>query len=222
MPRLFLLLFLAISALAQTTPASVQAQGSASISVQPDQAQLTVSITTNGTTAQDAGQQNATLTATVMAALQKLIGTNGTIATVSYTISPRYSNGTATQAPTIVGYSASITEQLTLNNLTLIGQAIDTANQAGATSVGNLTLGLQNPEPVLEAALTAAAKQALTHAGAIASGLGGKAGPVISAQEVTYTPTAVLVAAPGASTATTVQPGPVSISATVTVTVQLQ
>ncbi len=165
MPRLLLLLFLAIPALAQTTPATVQAQGSASISVQPDQAQLTVSIATNGTTAQDAGQQNATLTATVMAALQKLIGTNGTIATVSYTISPRYSNGTATQAPTIIGYSATITEQLTLNDLTLIGQAIDTANQAGATSVGNLTLGLQNPESVLETALTAAAKQALTHAG---------------------------------------------------------
>ena len=222
MPRLFLLLFLAIPALAQTTPASVQAQGSASISVQPDQAQLAISITTNGTTAQDAGQQNATLTATVMAALQKLIGTNGTIATVSYTISPRYSNGTATQAPTIVGYSAAIAEQLTLNDLTLIGQAIDTANQAGATSVGNLTLGLQNPEPVLETALTAAAKQALTHASSIASGLGGKAGPVISAQEITYAPTAVLVGAVSASAATVVQPGPVSVSATVTVTVQLQ
>ncbi|MGA7236598.1 MAG: SIMPL domain-containing protein [Bryobacteraceae bacterium] len=224
MTRFVFSLFLVIPALAQTTPASVQAQGSATISVQPDQAQLTVSIATSGTTAQEAGQQNATLTATVLAALQKLIGTNGTIATSSYTISPRYSNGTATQAPTIVGYSATITEQLTLNDLTLIGQAIDNANQAGATSVGNLTLGLQNPEPVLETALTAAAKQALTHAGAIASGLGGKTGPVISAQQAaTYAPTAtLLVGAPGSSAATAVQPGPVSVSATVTVTVQLQ
>jgi uncharacterized protein YggE len=222
MRHLFLLILLAIPALAQTLPASVQAQGTASINVQPDQAQLTVSIATNGTTAQDAGQQNATLTATVIAALQKLIGANGTIATISYTISPRYSNGTATQPPTIVGYTATITEQLTLKDLTLIGPAIDTANQAGATSVGSLTLGLQNPEPVLETALTAAAKQALTHAGAIASGLGGKTGPVISAQQAsTYSPVLVGVLA-GTSAATTVQPGPVSVSATVTVTVQLQ
>jgi uncharacterized protein len=223
MSRLLLFVFLAVPALAQTMPASVQAQGSASINVQPDQAQLTVSIATNGTTAQDAGQQNATLTAAVMSALQKLIGANGTIATSSYTVSPRYSNGTATQPPTIAGYTATITEQLTLNDLTLIGQAIDTANQAGATSVGNLTLGLQNPEPVLETALTAAARQALTHAGAIASGLGGKTGPVISAQQAAaYSPNlvAVLATAPGA--ATSVQPGPVSVSATVTVTVQLQ
>lgn len=222
MIRLILPLFLAIPVAAQTTPASVQAQGTASINVQPDQAQLTVAITTNGTTAQDAGQQNATLTAAVVAALQKLIGTKGNIATVSYTVSPRYSNGTATQPPTIVGYSATISEQLTLTDLTLIGQAIDTANQAGATGVGNLTLGLQNPEPVLETALTAAAKQALTHASAIASGLGGKTGPVISAQEAsTYAPVPVL-AGVASTAATTVQAGPVSVSATVTVTVQLQ
>jgi uncharacterized protein len=222
MNRLFLSLFLAIPAMAQTPPATVQAQGSASISVQPDQAQLTVSIATNGTTAQDAGQQNATLTATVLAALQKLIGANGTIATVSYTVSPRYSNGTATQAPTIIGYTATITEQVLLNDLTLIGQTIDAANQAGATSVGNLTLGLQNPEPTLQAALTAAAKQALAHASAIASGLGGKTGPVVSAQQATAYSPVLAGASAGASAATTVQPGPVSVSATVTVTVQLQ
>jgi uncharacterized protein len=221
MIRFILSVVLATPVLAQTTSASVQAQGSASISVQPDQAQLTVTITTNGTTAQDAGQQNANLTAAVVAALQKLIGAKGNIAAVSYTVSPRYSNGTATQPPTIVGFSATITEQLTLTDLTLIGQAIDTANQAGATGVGNLTLGLQNPEPVLETALTAAAKQALTHAAAIASGLGGKTGPVISAQEeTTYAPVALVAGV--ASASTTVQPGPVSVSATVTVTVQLQ
>ncbi len=217
---LFLSLFV-ISLSAQTTPislpASVTAQGSSTINVVADQAQLSVSITTNGTTAQDAGQQNATLAAVVVTALQKL----GTVATVSYNVSPRYSNGTSTQAPAIVGYSATISEQLTLTDLSLIGKAIDVANQAGATNVGNLTLGLQNPEPSLQAALTAAAKQALTHAASIASGLGGKIGPVISAQEATsYTPITVLAGV--ANAATSVQPGPVSVSATVTVTAQLQ
>jgi uncharacterized protein YggE len=189
--------------------------------VQPDEAQLSVSVTTNGTSAQDAGQQNANLIATVITALQKVIGSSGTITTVSYSVSPRYSNGTATQPSTIVGYSATNTQQVTLTDLTLIGRVIDAANQAGATSVGNLTLGLQNPEPSLEAALSAAAKQALVHAAAIASGLGGKTGPVISAQEeTTYTPIAVLAGV--ASASTTITPGPISVSATVTVTVQLQ
>lgn len=225
MIRILPLLLFAIPAFAQsgtpiTTP-SVQAQGSAAITVQPDQAQLTVSITTNGTTAQDAAQQNASLAQVVIAALTKLIGSNGTLATVSYNVSPRYSNGTPTQPPAIVGYTATLTDLLTLNDTTLIGQAIDAANQAGATSVGNLTLGLQNPEPSMEAALSAAAKQALAHAASIASGLGGKTGPVISAQQATtYTP--ILLASSAGAASTTVQTGPISVSATVTVMVQLQ
>ena len=207
---------------AQTaTPPSVQAQGTATIAVTPNQAQLTVSMTTNGTTAQDAGQQNATLTAAVIAALQKQAGASGTIQTVSYSVSPRYNNPTPTQPAAIVGYSATNTVQLTLTNLTLIGGAIDAATQAGATSVSNLTLGLQDPQPSLQAALTAAAKIALANASAIASGLGGKTGAVISAQQSSsYTPIPVAVAVMAA--ATPIQTGPISVSATVVVTVALQ
>ncbi len=219
---LSILLALVSTAPAQTaTPPSIQAQGSATIAVNPDQAQLTVSMTTNGSTAQDASQQNANLTAAVISALQKQVGSNGTIETVSYSISPRYSNGTASQAPAIVGYSATNTIQLTLTNLALIGSAIDTASQAGATSVGNLTLGLQNPQPSLQTALAAAAKVALANATAIASGLGAKTGAVISAQQSSsYTPVAVLAGI--ASASTPVQTGPISVSASVTVTVALQ
>jgi uncharacterized protein YggE len=73
----------------------------------------------------------------------------------------------------------------------------------------------------LQQALAAAAKQALANAGAIASGLGGKTGAVISAQQSSaYTPVVALVGT--AAPTTQVQTGPVSVSATVTVTVQLQ
>ncbi len=208
--------------MAQTTsPSSVQATGTSTVYVQPDQAQLTVSVATDGTTAQDAGQQNANLTVAVTKAITSVLGSSGSIQTVSYSVSPRYSSGTATQAPSIVGYTATNTFQVTLTNLTLIGQIIDAANQAGATSVGGLTLGLQNPEPSLEQALTAASKQGLARAAAIAAGLGGKIGAAISAQQSSaYTPIVALAGA--AAAATPVQTGPVSVSATVTVTVQLQ
>jgi uncharacterized protein len=207
---------------AQTTMASVQAIGTATIYVQPNQAQLTVSVTTVGTTATAAGQQNANVTVAVTQAINSVLGASGSIQTVSYSVYPQYSNGTPTQPSTIVGYSATNTFQVTMTDLTLIGRVIDTANQAGATSVGSLTLGLQNPAPSLQQALAAASQQALANAGAIASGLGGKTGAVMSAQQSSaYTPTLVAVASPGAST-TPVQTGPVSVSATVTVTVQLQ
>jgi hypothetical protein len=207
--------------MAQTTAASVQATGTATIYVQPDQAQLTVSVTTPGATATAAGQQNANVTVAVTQAITSVLGSSGSIQTVSYSVDPRYSNGTATQPSTIVGYSATNTFQVTMTDLTLIGRVIDTANQAGATSVGSLTLGLQNPAPSLQQALAAASKQALANAGAIASGLGGKTGAVISAQQSSaYTPVLAVISAPAATTP--VQTGPVSVSASVTVTVQLQ
>jgi hypothetical protein len=224
MPRfLSLLICLPLAAaalLAQTSPGAIQAIGSATISVNPDQAQLTVGVVTQGTTAQDAGQQNATLTTTVLNALKGVLGTGGTTQTISYSVSPRYST-TQGQPSVIIGYTASNTVQVTTTDLTLIGRLIDTATQAGANSVGNLSFGLQNPEPVTEQALSQAAKQAQAHANAIAGGLGAKTGVVLSAQEgASVTPvlvSGVLAAAP----TTPIQTGTVSVTASVTINVQL-
>jgi uncharacterized protein len=205
----------------QTTVASVQATGTANIYVQPDQAQLSVSVTTQGPTATAAGQQNANVTVAVTKAITSVLGSSGSLQTVSYSVYPQYGNGA--QSSTIVGYSATNSFQVTMTDLTLIGIIIDTANQAGATSVGNLTLGLQNPAPSLQQALAAASKLALANAGAIASGLGRTTGAVISAQQSSaYTPLVAVVSTAAPGTTTPVQTGPVSVSATVTVTVQLQ
>jgi uncharacterized protein YggE len=225
MPRfLSLLICLPLSAaalLAQTAPGAIQAIGSATISVKPDQAQLAVGVVTQGATAQDAGQQNASLTTTVTNALNAVLGAAGTIQTISYSISPRYST-TQGQSSVIIGYTASNTVQATTTDLSLIGRLIDTANQAGANSIGNLSFSLQNPEPVMEQALGQAAKQAQAHANAIAAGLGAKTGVVISAQEgATMTPILTGVAAGGAAVPTPIQTGTVSVTASVTISVQL-
>ncbi|HLK64145.1 MAG TPA: SIMPL domain-containing protein [Bryobacteraceae bacterium] len=197
---------------AQTSPPSVQATGNSTISVTPDQVQLSVSVITQGANAQEAGQLNAAQANTVQSALKAILGTNGTIQTVGYSVYPRYNtNGT-----TIIGYTASNTIQVTTTNLGIIGSVIDTANQAGASSVSGLTFGLQNPDPVLQQALTAATKQALGHIAAIATGLGVKTGSIISASESTSYAPAVLGSAPTASS-TPISSGTVGVSATVTV-----
>jgi len=222
MPRfLALLVCLPLAAAAQMTisQGTVQAIGSATISVPPDQAQLDVGVVTQAATAQDAGQQNATLTTTVLNALKGVLGTAGTIQTVSYSVSPRYST-TQGQTSLIIGYTASNTVEVTSTDLSLIGKLIDTANQAGANSVGNLNFGLQNSEPVMQQALGQAAKQAQAHASAIAAGLGATTGSVISAQEgASVTPYAV----PGVSAAssTPIQTGTVKVTADVTIVVRL-
>src|SRR5204863_7749251 len=77
---------------AQTPPRTVQATGSATIYANPDQAQLDVGVVTSAATAQDSAQQNATVTTAVVTAVNGVLGPSGTAPTVSYYVTPRYSN----------------------------------------------------------------------------------------------------------------------------------
>ena len=217
-----LLLMLSCSAmLAQTAVPSVQANGSATIVAKPDQAQLDVGVVTNGATAQDAAQQNASLSTTVQAALGRVLGSAGTLQTVSYYVTARYSSA-PNQPSVIIGYTATNTVRVTTSDLSQIGLLIDSANQAGANSVSGLSFGLQNPEPLVEQALTQAAKQANAHAAAIAVGLGVKLGAVLSAQEgSSYAPVIAGAAGAGGAVTTPVQTGTVTVYATVTIQVGL-
>jgi len=219
--RLGLFVLIAISgipALAQTSAGTIQATGTASVSAKPDQAQISLSVVTDGATAQDAAQQNATLANSVIAALTNALGSSGTLETTGYSLYARYGSGVNAG---VVGYTASNSIQVTTTDLTLVGKLIDTANQAGANNVGGLSFGLQNSDPIRQQALTLAAKQATTHAAAIASGLGSKAGAVISAQEVVASVVSANVPGVALSASTPVVTGTLSVSATVTVTVQL-
>lgn len=222
---LFLLL-LALSAAAlsaQTTGTrTVQASGTATQSANPDQAQLEVGVVTLGATAQESAQQNATQTTAVLNAVKAVLGANGTVQTVSYSVYPRYSSDQR-QPSVIIGYTTSNMVRVTTTDLSIVGKLIDAANQAGANSVGGLSFGLLDPEPLVQQALTQATKQALAHAGAIAAGLGGKVGAVLSAQEgVSYTPLPVASAGIAAAPTTPVQTGTVTVYASVTINVQLQ
>ena len=202
-----------------STPGTVVATGTGTVSAQPDQAQVTAGVVTQAATAQEAAQQNATLTTAVIDALKAKLGTNGTVQTISYSVNPRYSNAAS---PAIIGYTATNTVLVTTIDLNLIGPLIDIANQAGANTVGGVTFGLQDSDPSMQQALGKAAKQALAHAAAIAGGLGGKTGAVVSAQESgTVVPYGGLASANGAGTPTPIAAGAVTVSATVTVTVQL-
>ncbi len=222
--RIFaLLLVMAVSAGAQTaaTPSSIQASGSSTIQgIQPDQVQLTVGVVTSAASAQAAGSQNATQTNAVIAALRNVAGSTGTIQTIGYSLAPQYSGSTGNVPPSITGYTATNSLQVTTGNLNLAGPLIDAANQAGANSISGPSYSLQNSDPYTEQALTAASKQALAYAAAIAAGLGAKTGAVISAtQGSSVTPGVVLAA--GAASGTPILNGTVSVSASVTVTVAL-
>jgi uncharacterized protein YggE len=212
-------LFLGISLLAAAqTTRTVQANGSSTLMVTPDQASLDVGVVTFAATAQDSASQNATQTTAVINAVKAVLGSTGTVQTLSYSVSPRY----AANSSTINGYTTNNTLRVVTSDLSIIGRLIDAGNGAGANSVGSLNFGLQDPDPSVQQALAAATKQAMAHATAIAGGLGAKVGAVVSAQEgSSYTPV-VMAGAAGLATSTPVQTGTVNVYASVTLVVQLQ
>jgi uncharacterized protein YggE len=198
---------------------TIQAVGTATISATPDQVKVDIGVTTTGATAQDASSQNATLMTTVLAAVQQVLGPSADIKTIAFSITPNYKPQTS--PPVIVGYSATNTIEVTSADMTSAAKVIDATTQAGATNINSLRFAISNDEAVREQALTAAAKQALAHAQAIAAGLGGHIGNVIAAQEgVTSVPLAANLPTASA-TPTPIVPGLVTVTANVTISAQL-
>ena len=204
-----------------TRVASITAVGDASISVTPDMARVDVGVSTQAATAQDATQQNATQAGTVITALQALLGTNATIKTISYSVSPVYNNPPQGQSATIIGYVVTNIVEVTLTDLTQVGKVIDTAIQAGANRVQGISFGLQDRTAPVAQALKLAASRARSQADAIASGLNVHTGAVLHAGEgVSLVNPTVLTPTAGVAT-TPIETGMVVVQASVTIEVAI-
>lgn len=220
---LFIALSLAAILSAQSTskPASITAIGQASVSATPDLAKVDVGVTTQAATAQEATANNATQTNNVITALQGLLGVSATIKTISYSLSPVYSNPAPGQNPTIVGYMVTNIVEASLTDLTQIGKAIDTAIQSGANNVQGVSFSLQNQSPVQAQALKMAAATALTQAAAIAAGLNVHTGSVLRATEALNFQSPLPIGVAGAAPTTPIETGLVVVQASVTLEVAI-
>ncbi|MBL8226862.1 MAG: SIMPL domain-containing protein [Bryobacterales bacterium] len=214
-----------ISALAQV-PARrpyVRASGEGVVATRPDQVKVSVNCMAQAATAQEATEAVAGQAAAVISALTQLLGSRGEVRTVGVSVSPqyRYPQG---QPPQLTGYQATNTIEVTIGDLTLAGRTVDTAVQAGASSIGGLRFGLKDPNPVRNQALRAATQQARQSAEAIATGLGSRLGAVVMASESSvYVPVLTDARAPNlaAGAATPIEPGTVEVRANVTVEIEL-
>ena len=96
------------------------------------------------------------------------------------------------------------------------GRLIDTAVQAGATTAGGLSFQLKDPQPARNAALKLASQQALASADAMAGGIKGRIGAVVSISEsAAAVPVVGVLTAGAAATTTPIETGMVQIRAVV-------
>ena len=199
--------------------------GSATVEATPDQAIVRVGIVHEGGTAK-AAQEEANK---IGQAIVKSIGALGVpanrIQTSRLSISPMYAQpkpGSSDPAR-IVGYSASNSVSVMLDNLALIGPVVDAGLENGANRLEGVQFRLKDDATVREQALVRAVAEARGKAAAMASAMSVTLGPVQELSETgsSVTPLgergeAVFAMAARSSTPTPVSPGQIEVSASVT------
>jgi uncharacterized protein len=151
--------------------------------VKPDRAKLQMGVTANGAVAGEAANRSAEQTTRVIAAIRAVLGAGANIETVSYNLNPNYTYPLDGGQPSLTGYTATNIVEATIDNLALVGKAIDEGIKAGANRVNSLRFMLRNDAPQREQAMKAAVAQARSKAQALASGANVRLGGILSVTE---------------------------------------
>lgn len=215
-----------LSAQTPSEPLTITVTDEATLTVKPDEAQIDVGVTTQADTSETATHRNAQQTSAVIAAIRAGIGSNATVDTVSYRLSPDYRHPREGGEPAIVGYTATNIVRVTLRDLSRVGDAIDVATKAGANRIHRITFTLANDDAARAEVLRAAAAKAKARADTLASALGVRIVRVLSATTGSDPPVRPFVAdaalrAESAMTATPIHPGTIDVHAAVTLTVEI-
>ena len=211
---------------ARPRPPSITVTGEATISAEPNQAQIDIGVVTQARTAPEASKENAERLNRVLTEVKKILGKGDEVKTSGYALTPnyRYPQG---GKPEIVGYNASNTVRIKTSNLEMVGSLIDSAMQAGANNINRLVFTLKDEQAAQLEALRAASAKAKSKAEAIAASLGLK---IVKISSVTEGERAIqpifrqpmLARAEAAPAQTPVEPGTVDVRSTVSMTVEVR
>ncbi len=164
-------------------PTTLLVHGEATVSVEPDVAELDVGVLTQAQTSQAAADQNAAKAKQLVTVLQRLVAP-GDIKSVNLSINPNYRYGKDGGAAVITGYTASNTVRVAIRDLSQLRKVIEAATQGGASSINRLTFDLKDENAARARALAQAADQARSGAEALASSLKLRIGKLIRIEEV--------------------------------------
>jgi len=210
-----------LTSLTNSAPKTIQVTGTGTVSASPDQAILDLAVQTQAATATQATSDNAVAMANVIAALTRAGIGNNSIQTVSYSLTPTYSNPTNQSVPpAIIGYIAVNEIQVTVNDLGSIGKILDQAIAAGANEIQGIsfTLSSSTLATIQAQALQLAVTDADGQAKALATTLGVTiVGPISVTPGYEFQPTNYSRFAE-ASALTPIQSGTLQVTATAQVT----
>lgn len=197
--------------------------GMATVNAVPDQATLSLGVTTTGETAAAAMAANNDAASAVIARLIAAKVADRDMQTTGLSLNPNWVMNADGTEQVIQGYIASSTLTVRIAALETAGSVLDAAVTDGANTLNGLTFGLANPRPIEDDARKAAVADALARAQVLALAAGESLGPILSITEGGggQQPMPMLFKA-AADSAVPLAAGEVGVSAEVTIVWQLK
>jgi uncharacterized protein YggE len=212
----------------EAAPPAITASGTSEVSAAPDRAMVSLGAVVEAKQALDAQKQLAQVMQRVIKDIRAQGIPDEKIRTAGLSLNPVYSHpapkaGQEPDSPRIVGYRASNTVRVQVDDLERVGGVIDAGIAAGANQLNNLSFDLRDDLKYRKQALQLAAQEARSKAEAIASALNLQLGEVLEIREeggpAVY-PVERRFAA-SAAAGTPIQPGQVQVNASVSVRFKL-
>jgi uncharacterized protein YggE len=207
---------------------TLEVTGRGEIKIKPDTAYLTLSVETTAKKASDAVKENAERMKSVLDKLKSQIGKGDKISTTGYQLYPLYDYNDKTKKTELTGYRASNNVVVETKNLNDLGKLIDSATQAGANRIDNLSFSSDKKEQYRKEALAKAVQDAKETAEIVAGASGVKIVRILKISPSYEVPTPVyrdfgvqkLAAAEAAPTQ--IEAGELTVSGTVNVVYEIQ
>ncbi|MCZ7401847.1 MAG: SIMPL domain-containing protein [Candidatus Methanoperedens sp.] len=197
---------------------TISVSGTASISVIPDTASMSIGVITQAATSKEASDRNAVSMNAVISALKNLGLPDKEIQTSSISIQPVYNY--TRDVPVIVGYSASNNVLVTTKNLDRLSDIIDKSIASGANQVGGIsfTVSEEKQKQIFGELLSAAVNDAKSKADDLAKSLNVKIASVKTSSINEGTQIFPVMATLAEKAATPIQPGESKVTLSVQVT----
>lgn len=219
----FLLALPARAESAGTAPPLITVTGEAAVNRAPDQATLSIGVTTQAETAAEALAQNSAAMTAVIDRLKAAGIEDRDLQTQGLSVNPNWTGyDSSISGSRIDGYTATNILSVRVAALETLGEVLDAAVADGANTLNGLSFGLADPRPAMDEARRLAVADALAKATLLAEAAGVKLGDIVTISEgggyggpmPTYKAEAAPMSVP-------IQEGEVSQSASVTIVWQL-
>ena len=205
-------------------PPVIVTSGDAVVRRTPDRAFVTIAVESRARNPRDAQKQNADAATQVQQRLAQARLGQDAVRTLGYHLEQEFDVVPSGRIPR--EYVARNTIEVRVDDLSRIGELIDTTVRGGATSVGGVRFELQNRAAAEQEALRLAVADARSRAEAAATGAGLTVDRVLRIEDrregIIVPQRALVMAARAADATTPIEPGLIEIQAHVTLTVSIK